>query len=296
MSSISIRSRGATRSGEVVFDVSRFIKLRDLIYVKTGIFFEEKKLYYVKKRVKEHMTALGMEDFDTYYRFLKFRDDGTEFQKLVNLLTTNETYFFREFDQLAVFAEECLYEVCTRKEAGGVKRLRIWSAGCSTGEEPYTLSIILLEMLDDIASWDVVIEATDIDTDALEKARRGVYGKRSVRFVPGEYFKKYFEPVEGGYRVKDPVRKLVRFSHLNLMDSKKMHSMKGMDFIFCRNVLIYFDERSRKEVVAHFYDVMNPGGYIFLGHSESLSRITTAFTIKKADGLIVYQKPLDRGR
>ncbi len=274
------------------FEVSQFVRLRDFIYMKTGIFFEEKKLYLVKKRVNEHMSLLEMADFDTYYRFLKFRDDGTEFQRLINLLTTNETYFFREFDQLAVFAEECLYEVCARKEEAGIKRLRIWSAGCSTGEEPYTLAIILLEMIDDIDDWDVKIEATDIDTKVLERARHGVYGKRSVRLVPEEYFQKYFKTVSGNYRIDDRVRSIVRFSHLNLMDERKMRSIKGVDFIFCRNVLIYFDERSRKEVVARFYDAMNPGGYIFLGHSESLSRITTAFNVKKINSFIVYQKPL----
>ncbi len=276
---------------EPVFDVSRFVKIRDFIYRKTGIYFEEKKLYFVKKRVLAHMKKLGFDDFDSYFRFLKFRDDGSAFQELINSLTTNETYFFREFDQLAVFAEECLPMVCEAKEKRGIKRLRLWSAGCSTGEEPYTLAIILLEMIDDIDDWDAKIDATDIDTEALEKAKRGVYGPRSVRYVPEEYFKKYFVKTAEGFAVTEEVKRLVRFSHLNLFDDEKMKRMRGYDFIFCRNVLIYFDDASRKKVVSHFYNALLPGGFIFLGHSESLSRITTAFEAKRIGGMIVYQKP-----
>ncbi len=273
------------------FDVGEFVKLRDFIYRKTGIYFEEKKLYFVKKRVLEHMAKLGFDDFNAYYRFLRFGGDDKALQDLINSLTTNETYFFREFDQLAVFAEECLPLVCEEKEKMGIRRLRIWSAGCSTGEEPYTLAIILLEMIDDLDRWDAKIEATDIDTRALEKARRGVYGPRSVRYVPEEYFKKYFVATEEGFQVRPEVKRLVRFSHLNLFDDVKMRQMKGFDFIFCRNVLIYFDEQARRKVVEHFYRALLPGGFIFLGHSESLSRITTAFEIKRLGGMIVYQKP-----
>ncbi len=273
------------------FDSGKFVKIRDFIYRQTGIFFEEKKLYFVKKRVLAHMEKLGFTDFESYYRFLRFRDDGKAFQELINLLTTNETYFFREFEQLVVFAEECLPLVCEEKERRGVKRLRIWSAGCSTGEEPYTLAIILLEMIDDLRSWDARIDATDIDTTALEKARRGVYGPRSVKHVPEEYFQRYFHRRPEGFAVTEEVKRLVRFSHLNLFDEKRINQMKGYDFIFCRNVLIYFDEASRKKVVAHFYRALLPGGFIFLGHSESLSRITRAFEIKRLGGMIVYQKP-----
>jgi chemotaxis protein methyltransferase CheR len=277
------------------FGVPQFIKIRDLIYKKTGIFFEEKKLYFVRKRVLSHLKSLGFRDFDSYYRFLRFRDDGRAFQELVNSLTTNETYFFREFDQLVVFAEECLPLVCEEKERRGLRRLRLWSAGCSTGEEPYTLAIILLEMLEDPDSWDVRIEATDIDTSALDKARRGIYGARSVKNVPEEYFAKYFVPTPQGFAVNEKLKRLVRFSHLNLFDEQKMRQMKGFDFIFCRNVLIYFDEDSRRKVVSQFYRALMPGGFIFLGHSESLSRITTAFRLRRLGGMIVYQKPREEG-
>jgi len=281
-----------SRCSEPEFDVRHFVKLRDFIYRLTGIYFEEKKLYFVKKRVLAEMKRHGFEDFTSYYRALRFGRNEELLQSLINALTTNETYFFREFDQLAVFAEECLPLVCEAKERRGVKRLRIWSAGCSTGEEPYTLSIILLEMIDDLPSWDARIEATDIDTRALDFARRGVYGLRSVKHVPEEYFRKYFRPAGPNlFAVTEEVKALVRFYHLNLLDGEKMSRMKGFDFIFCRNVLIYFDEKARRQVVEHFYRALLPGGFIFLGHSESLSRITSAFRIRRLGGMIVYQKP-----
>ncbi len=271
-----------------------YIKLRDFIYERSGLHFEEKKIYFVKKRLATRMNILGIESPKEYLWRLKYGDpNGKEFQELINLLTTNETYFFREFDQLAVFAENCLQEVCAAKEREDRKQLRIWSAGCSTGEEPYTLSIILLEMVDRYHTWDVEIIATDIDTKVLQKARKGVYSKRSVKDVPEEYLEKYFIKDGDSYKVKYIVKKPVKFRHLNLMDEKKMRLMSGMDFIFCRNVLIYFDENSRRAVVSNFYESLNNGGYIFLGHSESMSRISSAFKLRRKNGLIVYQKVED---
>ncbi len=271
-----------------------YIKLRDFIYKHTGLHFEEKKIYFVKKRLSTRMKLLGIDSPKEYLWRLKYGDpQGRELQELINLLTTNETYFFREFDQLAVFAENCLQEVCEAKEEQGVKKLRIWSAGCSTGEEPYTLSIILLEMVDRYHAWDIEILATDIDTKVLEQAKKGVYSKRSVKDVPEEYLKKYFLKDGDTYKVKFSVKKPVKFRHLNLMDEKKMRLITGIDFIFCRNVLIYFDENSRRAVVSNFYESLNNGGYIFLGHSESMSRISSAFTLRRKNGLIVYQKVED---
>ena len=272
-------------------DVRDFIKIRDFIYKQSGLFFEEKKIYFVKKRLAIRMDALGISTPKEYLWLLKYGDShGKELQQLINLLTTNETYFFREFDQLVVFAENCLQEICEMKEQNNDKRIKIWSAGCSSGEEPYTLSIILLEMLDRYHSWDVEILASDIDTEILQKAQAGVYTKRSIKDVPEEYLEKYF--IRGGdnYKVKFTVKRPVKFRHLNLMDEKKMRLITGMDFIFCRNVLIYFDEVSRRSVVSNFYDSLNNGGYIFLGHSESMSRISTAFTLRRKNGFIVYQK------
>jgi len=169
--------------------------------------------------------------------------------------------------------------------------LRIWSAGCSTGEEPYTLAIILLEMIEDLNHWDVEILATDIDEVVLKKARLAAYGERSVKDVPGEYLTRYFDTRSNGtfYLVRG-VKRMVRFEHINLFDRNRLREKGGFDFIFCRNVLIYFDDVSRKQVVDHFYVALNSGGYIFLGSSESAGRINTAFKVKKAGDYLIYFK------
>ena len=273
--------------------IKDFIKFRDLIYNRCGIFFETKKIYFVKKRLLARMESLGISDIDVYLNLLLNRDgDEKEFQALINLLTTNETYFFREFDQLAAFGEHCLMETSDRKEEENDRIIRIWSAGCSTGEEPYTLAIILREILEDIERWQVNVFGSDIDTNVLERCRKGVYSPRSVKDVPDEYLADYFSSQGENYQIKPQIKEMVTFKQVNLMDKLSMIQMRRMDFIFCRNVLIYFNEESRREVAGWFYDALRPGGYVFLGHSESMSRISTAFRIKKMGGMIVYQKPL----
>jgi chemotaxis protein methyltransferase CheR len=269
-----------------------FEVLADFIYRKAGIRFELKKMYFISKRIQRRMEELGVETPAEYIRFLRFSDrDGLEFQKLVNLLTVNETYFFRDFSQLQAFGEHCLPEVAERKAARGDMTLRIWSAGCSTGEEPYTLAIILLEMLDDSRKWDIEILASDIDQNVLARAREAHYGARSLKDVPPEYLERYFIKSGNGHHSVSPrLRKLIRFEHLNLAEKEKLRQKRGFDFIFCRNVLIYFDDVSRKQLVDSFYVSLDRGGYIFLGSSESVGRITTGFQLKRAGGYLVYYK------
>jgi len=268
-------------------------RIRDFIYRKTGLFFEDRKLYFVQKRIEKRVTTLGLETTDDYIRELQFRDpQQTELQAFLNILTTNETYFFREFDQLATFAEHCLPEICERKQDLGSTKLRMWSAGCSTGEEPYTLAIIIKEMLENEQDWLVDVLATDINTRVLNIAKNGVYEARAIKDVPQEYLQRWFDSYsEGRYSVRPALKKMCDFQILNLMDRSGLKRITNVDFIFCRNVLIYFDNDSRKEVVSRFYDILNPGGYIYLGHSESMTRISSAFKIRRKGGYIVYQKP-----
>lgn len=272
--------------------IEEFIKLRNLIYDRTGIFYGENKVYFVKKRLRKRIAAGGFESVADYIRFLKFFDrDGGEFQDLVNLLTVNETYFFREFSQLQVFGEKCLQEVANQKIITGDKTIRIFSAGCSTGEEPYTLAIILMEMLDNYKDWEIVIKGVDIDENVLVAAHKGCYDPRSIKEVPPGYLRKYFRGSDSEkYIINPEVRDLVVFQHLNLMDRKALRYENNYDFIFCRNVLIYFSDASRKQVVERFYTMLNKGGFIFLGHSELLSRISTAFRVRKMGGHLVYQR------
>lgn len=272
--------------------LSEYEKITDLIYKKTGIRFESNKMYFVVKRIEKRLEELKISSVAEYIRYLYFLDKaGTEFQKLVELLTINETYFFRDFPQLRTFAEHCLPDVAEKKAKSNNKSLVIWSAGCSTGEEPYTIAIILKEMLNNINDWEINILATDIDTDAIEKAKIGIYEERSVKDVPLEYLNRYFTILrDGRFKISDEIRSLVTFSYLNLGDRLSLRKYRGFDFIFCRNVLIYFDDISRKQVVDHFYIALNKGGYIFLGSSESLSRITNAFKLKRMGGNLVYAK------
>lgn len=266
----------------------QFRKLTRLIYKKLGISFEDKKAYFLNKRVAKRVEQLGLDDIDAYLFVLAYSDgDGKEMQELANLVTTNETYMFREFEQLTSFADFCLPEVIGNR--GANKRLRIWCAGCSSGEEAYTLAIIVREVFPQSKGWDIEITATDIDENVLQMARTAVYGHRSVKDVPDSYTT-HLLPTVMGFRVHPETARLVKVRKLNLHDAVQMKAMRDYDFIFCRNVLIYFDDESRRQVLNNFYNALNPGGYIFLGHSESVGRITSAFRLKRAEGHLLYSK------
>lgn len=266
-------------------------RFTDLIYKKTGILFEANKQYFVERRLNERIEALGLESFREYYHILKFANDDFELQHIINLLTINETYFFRDFPQLQGFAEGVIPEIVKRKEAVGSRKLKVWSAGCSTGEEPYTLAIILLEMLPDPKNWEIEITATDINTRVLDFARKGLYSARSVKDVPPEYLATYFSRRMDNYLLNIKVRNMVNFQVLNLVDTPSMKEFVNYDVIFCRNVLIYFSPESRKKVVEGYYHSLTSGGYIYLGHSESVGRITDIFRMKRIDSQLVYYKP-----
>jgi chemotaxis protein methyltransferase CheR len=264
-------------------------KLCHVIYRKLGLRFDAKKNYFLKTRVAKRMAALNMDDATDYIFMVGYGDpQGTEIQSLANLITTNETYMFREYDQLRAFANHCLPEVLSAKQARGDKTLRIWCAGCSSGEEAYTLAMIVQESFPQAQTWDCKIVATDIDENMLRKTAAARYGLRSVQDVPDEYRAKYLTQDGEEYTVRRRTAALVHPLHLNLSDRMAMRAMRGFDFIFCRNVLIYFDDLSRKAVVDHFHNSLNPGGYIFLGHSESIGRISTAFRLKKFETHLVY--------
>ena len=271
--------------------VEQFQSLSQIIYQKLGLHFDEKKIYFLKTRVSKRMAALGIDNPRDYLFLISYADPkGVEMQALANLVTTNETYMFREYDQLQAFANHCLPEVLSAKQARGQRTLRIWSAGCSSGEEAYTLAMILQEVFPQAQSWDCEIAATDIDENMLRKVVEARYGYRSVNEVPDEYREKYLIEDGDEWIVRRRTAALVQPRHLNLQDRMAMRTMRGFDFIFCRNVLIYFDDLSRKAVIDHFYNALNPGGYVFLGHSESVGRVTTAFKLKRFETHLVYVK------
>lgn len=275
----------------LTLDDTLYIKFTSLIYKKTGLYYEVQKKYFVEKRIEKRIMELSIDSYKEYYQLIKYSTDEKEFNQLINDLTVNETYFFRDFPQLQNFAEEVLPIYCKKKKRKKDLKLRIWSAACSTGEEPYTLAIILLEMLDLTAEWDITIMATDINDEVLEKANIGLYDLRSVKEVPEEYMYKYFTVNNNKYHVNLKLKKYIKFKKLNLYNDQEISNIQGCDFIFCRNCLIYFDDVSRKKVVENMYHCLNKSGYIFLGHSESIGRITPIYDVKKIGDTLVYTKP-----
>jgi len=276
----------------MILQENEFNLLRDLVYEKTGLMFDLRKLSYMESRVAKRLPATKCENAHDYYRFLRYRDPSeSEFQAFIEALTTNETYFFREFSQLESFANDVLPCVADKKRKNNDYSINIWCAACSTGDEAYSLAIILRNCLDDFKRWHIGLHATDIDSEVLATARRGIYSERAVKDVPPGYLKRHFARQGEEYAVSQEILSMVKFSQLNLVDRLAMRKYQAMDFVFCRNALIYFDDKSRRQVLNSFYDSLLPGGSIFLGHSESVSRISTAFEAVKFSNIIVYQKP-----
>jgi chemotaxis protein methyltransferase CheR len=269
-----------------------FRLLRDFIHDYCGIFFDDGSKFLLERRLNRRLEQHQLKSFAEYYHFLRYdRTREEEIVVLVDNLTTNETYFFRENPQLKAFSEEILPEL--RQQNAARRRLRIWSAGCSTGEEPYTIAILVLESGDWWRDWQVEILGSDINQRVLHTARKGVYKQGSHRATPPDMLRKYFvEEGKGDYRISDAVRQFVSFSYVNLLDPYKTSLIRDLDIVFCRNVIIYFDREAKKKVIASFYDKLRDGGFLLLGHSESLINISPAFTLRTLRNDMVYQKPV----
>jgi chemotaxis protein methyltransferase CheR len=260
---------------EVVISADEFAKFREFFYRKTGIMFDENKNYFTGRRITDRMNSVGCATFREYFAIIRFEASGQEMQHLVNEMTVNETYFFREDYQL---------------KPG--KPIRLWSMPCSSGEEPYSLAIYILEYWADADRHDIEILASDIDTSILACAAAGVYGERSLQRLPPELIKKYFvRQKDRMYRISDDLRASIDFCQGNVVDPKFMRRFRDIDVIFCRNMLIYFDDQSRRETIEAMYDCLAPGGYICLGHSESMSRMSSLLRPRKFADAVIYQKP-----
>ena len=269
-------------------DVFRLI--RDLIRDYCGIYFDDDSRHILEKRLSRRVLKHQLSSFREYFRHLLYGNNrAEELSSIVDILTVNETYFFREKNQLKAFSEELLPELKETKK--NTKRLRIWSAGCSTGEEPYTIAMLTLET-GDFQDWTIEILGSDINQRVLHIARNGVYRKISFRSTEQYFIKKYFKQKNGSFSILDNVKKYVNFNHLNLLDPYKVQLVGKMDVIFCRNVLIYFDLLSRRKLIDIFIERLTEGGYLLLGHAESLINISTAFKLKHFQYDMLYQKPL----
>jgi len=280
---------------EIPLSDEEFRLIRDLIYSHCGLYFDSDATYLLEKRLAKRLQLHQLSGFKDYYHFLKYnRKKDQELSDIMDILTTNETYFFREAFQLKAFTEEIIPALREMKMKSGDRTLRIWSAGCSSGEEPYTIAMLLLDM-GGFAGWNVEIIGTDISQRVIQQARKGLYGKSSFRVTDDSYIRRYFTEQDGMYRVNDKVRELVTISHLNLLDANRIAFLGRMDIIYCRNVIIYFDQVARRKVIDSFFRTLRDGGYLLLGHSESLMNISTAFTLKHLKNDMVYQKPLSGG-
>ena len=276
----------------VVISETDFEKFREFFYRKTGIQFESNKRYFVDKRLLDRIKATGSDSFRDYFIKLRFEADGRELQELVNLMTVNETYFFREAYQFDCLVNNLMEEVTRHREPGSL--IRIWSVPSSSGEEAYSIALYLLERWSKLADYEVEILSSDIDTKVLQSANRGLYTQRSVANLPPEYLAKYFKrKADGNWQLCQDVLESVEFSRVNLCNPSETRRYRDIDVIFCRNLLIYFDDVSRRIAAEAMFEALRPGGFVCLGHSESMSRISSLFKVRRFPDAMVYQRPLE---
>jgi chemotaxis protein methyltransferase CheR len=258
----------------------------DFLYRRTGMLFGEAKRYYIDRRLAERMSETGMAYFPAY--FSKLSSDPVEAERLINSFTVNETYFYREEHQLRCLGRSLLPAVIAKRNPGDC--VRIWSIPCSTGEEPYSIAIWLLENWPKVDAYNIEIVGSDIDTRVLVDARRGEYGERALSRLPSNVVNDYFERLpDGRRRIIQDLKESVTFTAVNLIDASAPEGL--FDIIFCRNVLIYFDDASRVVAARNIYASLNAGGFACLGHAESMTRIVDAFLVRRFDDAIVFQRP-----
>lgn len=269
-----------------------FKTLREFIYTLTGIYFQDNKKYLLESRISKRLQALRLAQYEDYLQYIKFgarKEDEKKF--LYDAITINETYFFRNEPQFEIFEKTLVPEIMKLKGANPRAKIRVWSSASSSGEEAHTLAMIFLEKIKPkYPSMEFEVVGTDISPSILDIARKGVYREYSVRNMPKLYLEKYFHAEDGRFIVNDNVRKLCRFDHMNLFDQQRMRSMTNFDIVFCCNVLIYFDAKSKIQVVSQLYDSLNRGGFLFIGYAESLHGISSAFKIMNFPKAIAYKK------
>jgi len=272
-------------------EVSRgeLLQLRDVIQGYSGIRLEESKLEFLKDRLIPVAQAHGASSMSAFSQMLlREMAFGTlkAWNDLMPLVTINATYFFREMNQLELFKNELLPELVRRKPT---RTLRILSAPCSSGEEPYTIAMLMDEAPVSLSGWQVEIWGVDIDLPVIQKAQAGLYPRSAFRATDGKYLSKYFVPEGDMYRVGSRLAGRVRFKQGNLFEMGKWPGFTGFDVIFCRNMLIYFDKPTQKRMVELFHRAMAPGGYLLIGHSESLLSLEVDFMLKSNKQAIYYE-------
>jgi chemotaxis protein methyltransferase CheR len=268
-----------------------FLRMRDLIHGHCGIMLPESLKFVAERRLRPRLDFANLSSFSAYYRSIKYAHNPTaELEEIVDLITTNETYFFREPRQLECFIQEIVPDLMRQRDVH--LPLRIWSAGCASGEEPFTLAMLFKEMGAAMpAALDIF--GSDISRKVLRQARQGIYREHSFRETSTARRQRFFVPKGREWALRDDIRKMVTFGQVNLVDEAALNFLSNVDVIFCRNVLIYFSKESRARLLDSFFRKLRPGGYLLLGHSETLLSTDTAFEVAALNRDIVYRKPSD---
>ncbi|WP_415903975.1 CheR family methyltransferase [Neptuniibacter sp. QD48_55] len=273
----------STRSREFTFTRQHFVKVRDELYDYAGIVLADHKQDMAYNRLVRRLRELKLANFDDYFSFLD--NNPVEFSQFINALTTNLTAFFREKHHFEFITNTIIPEI----KASNASRVRGWSAGCSLGEEPYSLAITLLEAGIDPSCWDIRLLATDIDSKVLSSAKSGIYTEDRIKNLPDSQLKRWFLKGKGSQKgfvkVKPELQNLLRFNYLNLMQDWPIEG--PLDFIFCRNVMIYFDQNTQARLLDRMHSLLKPNGYLFVGHSEALARHASNFELV---GKTIYRK------
>jgi len=268
-----------------------FKELRDYIYEESGLHFSDAKLYFLENRISKRLKEHDMTTYRQYLDFVKRPINKKEHFKLFDSVTTNETSFYRNPPQIDAFAKKVLPKVVETAKARGQRTLRIWSAACSSGEEPYTLAMILRENRELLQGMNATILATDISHEIMDKARIGLYAPYTMRNLSPKLTNSYFSKEGREFKIKDSVKELVKVSYFNLVDYASYRRFRNMDIILCRNVLIYFDLKVKREIIKGFWDCLNRESFLLIGHSESLHNINKDFKMQHYSRALGYLKP-----
>ena len=268
-----------------------FRLIKEFVENQFGLLLDDGRENFLTQKLLPRLAELRLTSFTDYYSYLKYSPHSQEeLSQFISLLTNNETYFFREDAQFDILAREILPAIKERKTVRGDRQLRIISAGCSSGEEVYTLAMVLLESGLFLWDWDIQITGVDIDEQIIAKALKGVYSGRAFQTTPPHCIDRYFSSHEEGQQVKESLRQITRFTRGNLLQLDNLFAAQSADIIFCRNVLIYFSDDTAKQIADSFARILKPDGLLFLGHSESLARISSQYLPIRFPGAIIYKK------
>lgn len=280
-----------TATAETVMQSDVFISFRDFVYKQSGIYFTETKKYLLEGKIAKRLLTLKMTRFDEYLRYVQSPQGRTELPALYEAITINETYFFRSEPQFDAMISVLLPEIIASKRDSAMPTVKIWSAASSSGEEAYTMAILLNEKIKpQFPNVKFTVVGTDINNTVLEAARSGIYRDYAIRNVPPLWLKKYFRRDNERYHLNDEIKRQVTFTNLNLFDATAMRAMSNFDLIFCCNVLIYFDVASKQKVVSSLHSSLNKNSYLFIGYSESLHGISKDFKLIHLPKAMVYKK------